>query len=324
MIKQLSVALILFTFLIGCKSITSENANSLETKVEEVKVSRPTISFTFDDGITADLVGFKFEEWNSMLLSHLDTNNLKSIFYVTGKNKQNTKGQFLLRSWNDKGHRIANHSFTHPNFNADKNNVQLFEAELLKTEAIISKLDNAIKLFRFPYLKEGSNTAKVDSIRTVLQENNYKNGYVTIDASDWYINQRLIKRIKAVGFENTELEKFKVFYIQHLINRANYYEKLSFQINQRHIKHTLLLHHNLTSALFLGDLIKEFKNKGWKVVDAEKAYHDSIFEKQPNSEYAGESLIWSLAKQSGKFEESIRYPAEDSRYEKATMDSLGL
>jgi kynurenine formamidase len=88
-------------------------------------------------------------------------------------------------------------------------------------------------LFRFPYLKEGASKTKVDSIRNVLIDNNYKNGYVTIDASDWYINQRLINRINAVGIENTKIDKFKKFYIQHLIDRANYYEKLSYQINKR-------------------------------------------------------------------------------------------
>jgi kynurenine formamidase len=88
-------------------------------------------------------------------------------------------------------------------------------------------------LFRFPYLKEGASKAKVYSIRNVLIDNNYKNGYVTIDASDWYINQRLINRINAVGIENTKIDKFKKFYIQHLIDRANYYEKLSYQINKR-------------------------------------------------------------------------------------------
>jgi hypothetical protein len=35
-------------------------------------------------------------------------------------------------------------------------------------------------------------------------------------------------------------------------------------------------------------------------------------------------LIWALAKQSGKFEDQLRYPAEDSQYEKDAMDKKGL
>jgi hypothetical protein len=86
----------------------------------------------------------------------------------------------------------------------------------------------------------------------------------------------------------------------------------------------LLLHHNLAAALFLTDLVKMFRDKGWKIVNAEEAYKDEIFSANPSNIPAGESLIWALAKESGKFEKDLRYPAEDSRYEKEKLDKLGL
>ncbi|MGD1889314.1 MAG: hypothetical protein ACFB15_01730 [Cyclobacteriaceae bacterium] len=36
-------------------------------------IGQPTISFTFDDGVTADYPGYPFEVWNSMLLDKLDS-----------------------------------------------------------------------------------------------------------------------------------------------------------------------------------------------------------------------------------------------------------
>lgn len=319
-----TILFLLLPILIGCKNSTSNKSGKKSTESEKIIESRPVVSFTFDDGITSDIADFKFEEWNKMILSHLEKENLKAIFFVTGSNKLDEKGQFLLKSWNDKGHQLANHSFKHSNFNSEKNTSHLFESELLRTDTIISKFSNRVKLFRFPYLKEGQNPSKVDSIRNVLSKNNYLNGYVTIDASDWYINQRLIERIRKVGVEKTEMEKFKDFYLQHILERANYYEKLSYRMNGRNIDHTLLLHHNLTSALFLGDLIEKFKEDGWEVINADKAYQDKIFNNIPNSSFAGESLIYSIAKQTEKYNHSLRYPAEDSSYEKDKMDKLGL
>jgi hypothetical protein len=35
-------------------------------------------------------------------------------------------------------------------------------------------------------------------------------------------------------------------------------------------------------------------------------------------------LIWALAKKSGRFDNVLRYPAEDGEYEKPFMDKLGL
>jgi peptidoglycan/xylan/chitin deacetylase (PgdA/CDA1 family) len=322
--KRIQVLIFLLLSIFGCKNSTSNKSEKIAEKPKKITATKPIVSFTFDDGITSDLTTFKFEEWNSMILSHLEKENLKAVFFVTGKNKLDEKGQFLLKSWNDKGHKIANHSFSHPYFNAQKNNSSLFKNELKKTDSIISTFSNSVKLFRFPYLKEGENKSKVDSIRNILADNKYLNGYVTIDASDWYVNQRLIKRIGKVGVEKAEIDQFKDFYLQHILERANYYEKLSYEMNGRHINHTLLLHHNLTSALFLGDLIKQFKEEGWEIVNADKAYEDKVFEEIPDADFAGESLIWSMAKESGKYDESLRYPAEDSRYEKDKMNKLGL
>lgn len=92
----------------------------------------------------------------------------------------------------------------------------------------------------------------------------------------------------------------------------------------RKIKHNLLLHHNYIAALFMGDLIQHFKDNGWEVIDASEAYTDEIYNSQPKNIPAGESLIWALSKQSGKYENILRYQAEDSRYEKEKMDKLGL
>jgi peptidoglycan/xylan/chitin deacetylase (PgdA/CDA1 family) len=254
------------------------------------------------------------------LLGHLDSANVKAIFFIKGEDKLSEKGKYLLGSWNDRGHKIANHTYTHPNFNRENVSFEDFKEELLLTDSIIREYSNYVKLFRFPYLKEGNTKAKVDNIREFLKDQGYKNGHVTIDGSDWYIDSRLIKRLKENP--NADLEGFKRFYLEHIFARANYYEDLSFKLSGRHINHTLLLHHNLAAALFLDDLIEMFKENGWEIVSADEAFKDEIFDKQPA--YAGESLIWGLAKQSGEFEEKLRYPAEDSKYEKDRMDKLGL
>lgn len=67
-----------------------------------------------------------------------------------------------------------------------------------------------------------------------------------------------------------------------------------------------------------------YKTNGWKLVDAEEAFTDPVFASKPEVVPAGESIIWSLAKQNGTIAKSLRYPAEDAVYENARMDKLGL
>lgn len=255
-----------------------------------------------------------------MLLNKLQENNVQSILFVAGYNKFHKKGKYVLQSWNDQGHLIANHTINHPNYNSQEWTSERFIGELLSNDSLIKDYSNYVKFFRFPYLKEGNTVEKVESFRSFMKDQGYRNGYVTIDASDWYIDNRLVERLK----ENpkADLTDFKNFYLEHIWERAQFYEKLSFELNNRHINHTLLLHHNLTAALFVDDLIKMFRDKGWELVSAKEAYADPIYKVTPN--YAGESLIYALAKDSGNYEDLLRYPAEDSRYEKKRMNVLGL
>jgi len=283
---------------------------------------KPKIAFTFDDGSISDFGEYKLERWNQLLLDNLKKHHLKAILFSMGVNKSAPKGKYVLSSWNDSGHLIANHTFTHSNFNSNKTSLESFELELTKNDQIIKQYSNYYPYFRFPYLKEGNTKEKIEGFRAFMKQKGYKNGYVSIDASDWYIDSRLTTRLK----ENpkADLSGFRNYYKNHLFNRALFYDSLSYQLTNRQINHVILLHHNLAAALFLDDLIQHFKDKGWEIIDADKAYKDNIYDEAPNNVPAGESLIWALAKQSGKFEKVLRYPAEDGIYEKALMDKLGL
>jgi len=78
------------------------------------------------------------------------------------------------------------------------------------------------------------------------------------------------------------------------------------------------------NALFVDDLIAMFATRGWRPVDAEYAYRDPLYDRQPKILPAGESLIWALAKETGRFESELRYPGEDDVYENPKMDALKL
>ncbi len=62
-----------------------------------------------------------------------------------------------------------------------------------------------------------------------------------------------------------------------------------------------------------------FQSKGWRWIDAEEAFTDSVFSAKPKIVPAGDSIIWALAKESGKIPRGLRYPAEDGEYEMARI-----
>jgi hypothetical protein len=155
-----------------------------------------------------------------------------------------------------------------------------------------------------------------------LQRNRYKIGHVTIDASDWAIDNRLTARLSSDP--EADLVPYRAFYLKHMWERALYYDDLARKLLGRGVKHTILVHYNLLNALFLGDLLDMFATRGWRWINAADAFKDPIFRALPKIVPAGESLIWALAKESGRFEHLLRYPGEDEEYERSEMDRIGL
>ena len=276
-----------------------------------------------DDPNTNETPRLSAEERNRAILGALGAHsNLKAALFVCGKRVANEPGRRLLGEWNDERHIIANHSYSHPYFHSKQISVEGFIEDIQRGEAVIKDLAQFRKLFRFPFLKEGDTLEKRDRLRAFLREQGYRNGYVTIDASDWYVDDRL--RARLAKKPDADTAPYRDFYLKHIWDRATFYNSLVQKVSGGSVKHTLLIHHNLLNAMFLGDLLDMFKSRGWKLIAAEDAFQDKIFSQSPAILPAGESLVWALAKQTGKFETLLRYPGEDGEYEKAEMDRLGL
>lgn len=275
------------------------------------------ISITIDDPTTIETPKLNFQERNDLILKTLDKHKIKAALFVCGMRIDNANGRNLLDKWDSKNHLICNHSYSHLYYNSKTS--AIFIADFMKGDSIIRNYNNYTKLFRFPYLKEGNTASKRDSMRVAMKNEGYRNGYVTIDASDWYINAQIKKELKKDI--NADLTPYKEYYIKHILDRANYYDSLTQKLFNRDIKHTLLIHHSLLNALFLDDLLTALEINGWKLIDAKTAYQDKIHLEQPKIEPCGESIVWQCAKQVEEISNTLRYPAEDAQYEKKPLDN---
>ena len=283
--------------------------------------SAPSVSFTFDDPKVSDQPLLSQFEIADRILTALKKAEIRAALFVCGKRVDSETGRALIKKWDEAAHMIGNHTYSHLNYNLDSTPFEVFSSDVVKAEPLINQCRNYARFLRFPYLKEGDTTDKRDRIRNWMREQHYRSAYVTIDASDWYIDDRLKARLSTNI--RADLKPYREFYLDHLWNRSVYYDDLARKLTGRSIHHTLLLHHALVNGLFLADLIAMYKSKGWDVMSARDAYDDPIFSAQPKTIPAGESLIWSLAKETGKYE-PLRYPGEDAKYEEPEMNKRGL
>jgi peptidoglycan/xylan/chitin deacetylase (PgdA/CDA1 family) len=307
-----------------------EFAKVAATSVLAIGVSRlglaktsasPQFAITMDDFHWRNSVHLTGEERNRAILKMLDAHRVKAALFVIGGNADSEQGKSLLKAWDAAGHLLGNHTFSHRPLAAQMTASQ-FEEDITRAEQVLKGLKRFRKIFRFPLLREGDTAAQRDHVRAFLKAQGYRVGHVTIDNSDWAIDQRLRARLEKDP--RADVKPYRDFYLEHMWARAQYYDSLANKVMGRPVKHSLLMHFNLLNALFLADLIEMFKGKGWQPIDAAAAFRDSVFRAEPKNVPAGESIVWALAKEKGKFASLLRYAAEDSAYEAARMDQLGL
>lgn len=289
--------------------------------MSKAKENMPSVAITIDDFVFRNTPLMSAAQSDEKIRNALKAHNMLAGAFPAGKYVEKPAVRAAIEKWSQEGHLIGNHSFSH-GYYSGKNPEKMMD-DILKAEALLADLPTYEKYIRFPYLAEGRTDKGRDALRTLLAQNNYINAHVTIDASDWFINDRLKAALRRDP--KTDIAPYKTYYLAHIWERAVFYHQLAKDMTGRdNIAHTLLIHQNLLNALFLGDLLDMFKNNGWRLSNIKDTFKDPIYQKEPKSLPAGQSLIWAMARESGEYEDRLRYPAEDGRYEKDAMDALGL
>ena len=304
---------------LSCASI----ANLLGKEQSSSKPAvRPQLALTMDDPTLNLQSNLKWPDANARILKAIAARNVRAALFVCGMRVDAAEGAKLVGAWDQAGHLIGNHSYSHYAY-MEKTSFADFAVDFLKNEKLLAAYQNRKPMFfRYPFLKEGDTAEKRDKFRSLLKERGYRVGHVTIDASDWYMNQRLLHRWETQP--NTPIGAYRDYLIAHLLDRAAFYRQLAIDLLGRDIRHTLLMHYNTLNAMVLPEVLAAFEGAGWQWIDASVAFEDVVFQGQPKIVPAGESLVWALAKENGRFAERLRYPGEDGEYERAKMDALLL
>lgn len=277
------------------------------------------LALSFDDGVNPDL-NKQAVNINQRILAQLEQHQLKSMIYPSVIKIGDYAGLQLVAAWGEQGHQIGNHSELHLNLNKDSVTSQQYIDGIQRAEYVFQPLKGWTARYRYPFLKEGNTLEKRERVADYLQQHGYQSGAVSIDASDWFYNLKYLSYQKQG--KTAQLNQLKQAYIQHLLGRATYYDQLAIETLGYSPKHVLLLHVNAINAAFLTDVIQAFRVQGWQWIDTADAYTDPMYQQRPNILPAGESIIWSLAKQRGQAQ--LRYPAEDAPYEQDNLKRFGL
>jgi peptidoglycan/xylan/chitin deacetylase (PgdA/CDA1 family) len=248
--------------------------------VPEAPAGEKRIALTFDD-VPRNAGAFMTpDERTTLLIDSLNRTGVEqAAFFVNpGSIAQSNGGAERIARYVAAGHVLANHTYSHPHLS--ELSAEAFLADIDKAAEWLNRQPANRPWMRYPFLDEGgSDKAKVAAVRAGLAARGLSNGVVTIDASDWGYDD-MATQAKAAG-KKLDMAALRELWVESHVEAAEYYDDLARRALGRSPVHNLLLHEADVTALYVADLVRALKAKGWTIVTADEAFADPIAKMLP-------------------------------------------
>lgn len=254
-----------------------------------LSVQAKEIALTFDDSPKGPSGHFGSIERTETLIRKLAAENIPAVMIFANPCMRKDTGEVLqqLSLYKKAGHRVENHTCTHPRL--DDVGFDSFKEDFLRADLLLKPLSIGQKFFRFPFLNEGREPNLRDQVRKFLKENDYRNGMVSVDNDDYQFSFK-VNEAKRLG-KKIDYDSIKDLFVDHIIGAAEYYDQLSKDTLGYSPRHVLLLHEFDITVMFIEDAIRALRQRGWKIISAQQAFEDPLYQNQPKSTYANNGII---------------------------------
>ena len=279
------------------------------------------LALTFDDAPRGDGPMFSGEERGQVFLEVLEKAETGPVlFFVTTRGFEKPEGRERINAYAAAGHLIANHSHTHQW--ASRVETDDYIADIDEAARWLDGVQNRRDWYRFPFLDEGRPVEKRDAYRAALEERGLKNGYVTIDNYDWYLEGQWKKAV--TDGRSVDLDALQAVYVKMMVEAANFYEEAGQELFGRSVAHTLLLHENDVGALFVDDLVAALRADGWDIISPDEAYADPIASMTTETLFNNQGHLAALAVDAGRSPRSFDHWSIDEAQIDAVLEEYGV
>ena len=278
------------------------------------------IALTFDDAPTPDSALMTGAERTQKLIAALRQSRVPDALFFVKADYIDPQTTQRLKQYTDAGFHLASHSFTHQS--ANQLGANAYAEDAYKAHLALKPFDKVLSFHRFPYLHYGKDLAEINHLQELLGELGYKDGYVTIDNFDWYISALISKAVEQR--QSVNYEKARDFYVNSLYESIEFYDAIARKSLKRSPRHVLLLHENDAAALFVGDLIKHLRSKGWKIISPQEAYKDPIAKNFPQVVFHKQGRVAAIANSKGVPETELRHFSENETYINQAFMAAGV
>lgn len=220
-------------------------------------------------------------------------------FVCAGPLDGHPEDEAALKAWVAAGNLLGNHTRTHPDIY--KVTVGDYLADLDGDESLLRKLSPGMdervwKVFRYPYLQEGTDLRSRASLRRDILARGYRIAEVTIDFYDWAYNDPFVRC--ALKHDDAAVTALKTSYLDYADGALHWADAAARALLGRPIEQILLLHMGAFDALVLDDLLTRYERQGVRFVSLDRAMADPAYALEPRRPAAWEGTFLSQVSES--------------------------
>jgi peptidoglycan/xylan/chitin deacetylase (PgdA/CDA1 family) len=234
---------------------------------------------------------------NRQMVAALKAEHAPATAFVNAVNVKDADTMQALREWRAAGFVLGNHGWSHRHLS--EMTLPEFEDELTKDEPVLEQLAGGAdwRWFRYPFLDEGKDQPQRIAARQILAKHGYRVAAVTTGFGDWQwtgVYGRCTAKHDAAGV--AELERLYLAAVKQsiIVDRQT-----AHQLYRRDVPYVLLMHVSAMSAHMMPQVLKIYRDAGYRFVSLPEAEHDPAYR-----EYVELSLFpplssWELAARKG-------------------------
>jgi peptidoglycan/xylan/chitin deacetylase (PgdA/CDA1 family) len=281
-------------FALAAFACASQPAPPARSAGEGSKPSEPTPSGRIDVAITVDdlpehgpgVPGQSRLAIHQAFVAAFRAHHVPPVYgFVVGHGlEEHPEDRAALDAWLAGGNPLGNHTRTHPDLKTTSVDAYLADAdanEPLLRELTHATSDQTWKVFRYPYLQEGTDLASRARIRAHLLGRGYRIAEVTVDFYDWAYNEPYAR---CLGKRDEHaVAALKQSYLDEASAALHWSDEAARALVGRPIAQILLLHIGAFDSLVLGDLLSLYEKEGVHFISLEEAMKDPIYTEEPKA-----------------------------------------
>ena len=241
-----------------------------------VTFAQKQVTITMDD-----LPNYSVHDPENKLLHLVDSLQLPFCILINGRmmfENDSVMAQNSMAEWGKRNYvTIGNHTFTHPWYSESV--FENFTQEIGKNQKVIAAYipigKKEPKFFKFPFNDLGKDSLQNTRIKQWLGDNGYVIAPYTVESEDYIFNTIYEYYLK--NNEPAKADSIGRLYVTKTMEFFTYFEGLSEQMFNRPISQIYQSHDNILNTLYLPEILKQLKERGYTFISLQEALTDPAY-----------------------------------------------